>query len=84
MTARSDVETRNGFTPISISRVIAPGASLVCSVEKTMCPVSDALIAISAVSRSRISPTITMFGACRSMARSAEAKVMPTSCRTGT
>ena len=34
-----------------------------CNVLKTICPVRDALIAISAVSRSRISPTITIFGA---------------------
>ena len=66
--ARNDVATRNGFTPRSINRVTAPGASFVCNVEKTICPVIDALIAISAVSKSRISPIITTFGACRSIA----------------
>ena len=63
MIARSEVDTRKGFTPMSMRRVTAPGASLVCRVENTMWPVSEALIAISAVSRSRISPTITILGA---------------------
>ena len=36
ITARSEVDTRNGFTPMSIKRVTAPGASLVCNVENTM------------------------------------------------
>ena len=31
--------TRNGSTPMSIKRVTAEGASLVCSVESTSCPV---------------------------------------------
>ena len=43
-------------------RVTASGASLVCSVEKTTCPVSDASTAICAVSWSRISPTRIMSG----------------------
>ena len=34
---------------------------------------------ISAVSSSRISPTIIMFGSCRRMERRPEAKVMPAS-----
>ena len=54
---------RNGWTPISIKRVIALGASFVCNVLKTKCPVKDACTAISAVSTSRISPTRIMFGA---------------------
>ena len=33
--ARTAAATRNGFTPISIKRVMAPGASLVCSVLNT-------------------------------------------------
>ena len=37
--------------PISVSRVIADGASLVCSVERTRWPVSADSIAIFAVSR---------------------------------
>ena len=43
-------------------RGTAPTASLVCKVERTIWPVSAALIAISAVSASRISPTKIMFG----------------------
>ena len=35
MSARVDEATRNGFTPISIKRVTAPGASFVCRVENT-------------------------------------------------
>ena len=34
--------TRNGGTPRSIRRVIEPGASFVCSVLKTRCPVKEA------------------------------------------
>ena len=48
---------------------------MVCSVENTRWPVSAAVSAISMVSRSRISPTRITFGACRSAARSASAKV---------
>ena len=51
--------------PMFIRRVMVPGASLVCSVESTRWPVSAALMAISAVSKSRISPTRMMFGSCR-------------------
>ena len=82
--ARKEAETRNGLTPMSINLETALGASLVCKVLKTICPVREALIAISAVSRSRISPTITIFGACRNMARKAAVKVIPTSVRTCT
>ena len=45
------------------------------SVESTRWPVSAAVSAISIVSRSRISPTRITFGAWRSAARSASAKV---------
>ncbi len=55
------------------------GASLVCSVESTMWPVSAALTAISAVSKSRISPTMMMSGSCRRKERSAAAKLRPIS-----
>ena len=48
--------------PMFISRLIVLGASLVCSVDSTRWPVSAALTAISAVSKSRISPTRMMFG----------------------
>ena len=70
---------RNGSTPMSIRRGNAPAASFVCRVENTMWPVSEALMAISAVSRSRISPTIIMSGSWRRNALSARAKVMPIS-----
>ena len=53
---------KNVGTPMSFIRVIVLGASLVCSVLKTMCPVSDACTAISAVSRSRISPDQNLVG----------------------
>ena len=42
MIARIDDATRNGFTPMSIRRVTADGASFVCSVLNTMCPVRAA------------------------------------------
>ncbi len=54
---------------MSINRVTAPVESLVCSVLKTWWPVSAARMAISAVSESRISPTITTSGSWRRMAR---------------
>ena len=38
---------RNGSTPMSIMRVMAPAASFVWIVERTRCPVRDALIAMS-------------------------------------
>ncbi len=43
--------------PMFIRRLTVLGASLVCSVDSTRWPVSAALTAISAVSKSRISPT---------------------------
>ena len=67
---------RYGGTPRSASRVMAPAASLVCSVLKTRWPVSAAWIAISAVARSRISPTMMMSGSCRISARRPSAKPM--------
>ena len=63
--------------PISISREIAPGASLVCSVESTRWPVSAASMAICAVSRSRISPTMMMSGSARIIERRPEENVRP-------
>ncbi len=62
---------------MSWSRVTAPGASLVCSVEKTRWPVSAAWMAISAVSRSRISPTMMTSGSWRTMWRRPAAKDRP-------
>jgi hypothetical protein len=64
-------------TPMFIRRVRVEGASLVCSVENTMCPVCAALIAMSAVSRSRISPTMMMSGSWRRKDFSATGKVRP-------
>ena len=58
--------------------VIAPTASLVWTVESTRWPVRLACTAISAVSRSRISPIMMMSGSCRRMLRSARAKLNPT------
>ena len=73
----TEVATRKGSMPMFIRRVIVDGASLVCSVESTRWPVMAALIAISAVSKSRISPTRMMFGSCRRKERSAAAKLRP-------
>ena len=58
-------------------RVIAVGASFVCSVESTRWPVSAASTAICAVSRSRISPTMITSGSARIIERSPVAKVRP-------
>ncbi|OEZ67848.1 hypothetical protein JAB5_51940 [Janthinobacterium sp. HH103] len=51
----------------------AEGASLVCRVDSTRWPVSAAWMAISAVARSRISPTMMMSGSCRISARTPSA-----------
>src|SRR5512137_344096 len=61
--------TRKGSMPMSMSLVTALDASFVCSVEKTRWPVSAAWMAISAVSRSLISPTRMTSGSCRTMER---------------
>ena len=76
-TADTAEPVRNGSTPISFSRVIAPGASFVCIVESTRWPVRAASIEIFAVSLSRISPTITTSGSERRIERSAAANVSP-------
>ena len=55
--------------PRSSRRVIEEGASFVCSVESTRWPVSAACTACSAVSVSRISPTMMMSGSWRSTVR---------------
>ena len=60
---------------MSTSRVTAPNESLVCSVENTRWPVSAAWIAISAVSLSRISPTMMTSGSWRRIERKPLAKV---------
>ncbi|MNC91236.1 hypothetical protein D3C83_74580 [compost metagenome] len=69
---------------MSRRRVTVSAAEFVCSVESTRWPVSAALIAMPPVSRSRISPTMMMFGSCRRNAFSAAAKVIPISVRTST
>ena len=63
--------------PMSTSRIAALGASLVCSVESTRWPVSAASMAMCALSRSRISPTMIMSGSARTIARSPVANVIP-------
>ena len=63
--------------PMFISRLTVLGASLVCSVESTRWPVSAALTAISAVSKSRISPTRMMFGSCRRKRAKRRGEVQP-------
>ena len=50
---------------------------MVCKVESTRWPVRAALMAISAVSKSRISPTRMMLGSCRRKARKEAAKFNP-------
>src|SRR4029450_13671934 len=62
-----------GKTPTMRSMVLL--ASIVCSVESTRWPVSDASSAIEIVSTSRISPTRITLGAWRRAARRARAKV---------
>ena len=62
MISDTEVAIAYGFTPMSMRRVSVFGASLVCSVDSTRWPVCAALIAISAVSRSRISPTMITSG----------------------
>ena len=68
---------RNGSTPMSIRRVTAAAALLVCRVERMVWPVSAACTATWAVSRSRISPTIITSGSWRRNERRAAAKVRP-------
>ena len=67
----------NGATPMFSMRVRVVGASLVCSVDITRWPVIAALIATSAVSKSRISPTRMMLGSWRRKERSEVAKLSP-------
>src|SRR5207247_5029957 len=71
--------TRKGSIPMSMIRLIVLGASLVWSVERTRWPVNAALVAMEAVSRSRISPTMMMLGSWRRNAFSAAENVSPTS-----
>ena len=68
----------SGNVPMMRSTVL--DASMVCSVDITRWPVSAASIAISIVSRSRISPTRITFGACRRAARKARLNVCVSLC----
>ena len=70
---------RKGSTPMSISRAAVIAALFVCRVERTRWPVRAASIATWAVSRSRISPTISASGSERTIERRPEAKVTPAS-----
>src|ERR1017187_9815977 len=63
--------------PMFMRRVMGSGAPLVCSVDNTRCPVSAALRAISAVSKSQTSPPRIMLGSWRRKARRAAAKFRP-------
>ena len=65
---------------LSIMRSTVEAAVLVCSVAKTRWPVSAVSIAVSIVSRSRISPTSTMSGSSRRAARRARAKLSVSRC----
>ena len=56
---------------------MAEGASLVCNVESTRCPVSADSTAMRAVSWSRISPTMITSGSARTIARKPVANVKP-------
>ena len=68
---------RNGSTFISISLETAPGASIVCIVDITKCPVRAAFTASEAVSLSLISPTIITSGSCLTRERRPVANVSP-------
>ena len=59
---------------MSSSRATAPAALLVCSVVSSRWPVSAACTAMSAVSRSRISPTMMTSGSWRRIERRTRAK----------
>ncbi|MNV35941.1 hypothetical protein D3C71_1274020 [compost metagenome] len=58
-------------------RITLSGALLVCRVDITIWPVSEASMAMCAVSLSRISPTMITSGSARKNARMAVAKVSP-------
>jgi len=64
-----------GSSPMSSMRITLSGALLVCRVDITMWPVSEASMAMWAVSLSRISPTMMTSGSARSSARKALANV---------
>ena len=79
---RVRIERSSFFGKTPTMRSIVFAASIVCRVDSTRWPVSDASSAIEIVSTSRISPTRITLGAWRRAARRARAKVwvsVPTS-----
>ncbi|OQA09191.1 MAG: hypothetical protein BWY66_00669 [bacterium ADurb.Bin374] len=78
-TTRIDVVRLNGSMPMFSRRLMVDGASFVWSVEMTRWPVMAALIAMLAVSKSRISPIMMTSGSWRRNERSAAPKSRPMS-----
>ena len=62
---------------MSSKRVMDSGAELVCRVENTKWPVSEASTPMATVSLSRDSPTMMMSGSARRKARITSAKSRP-------
>ena len=77
MTPLIAVESMKGSTPMFSRRRAAEMASGVWTVESTRWPVMAARKAMTAVSESRISPTLTMSGSWRRMERRPLAKLVP-------
>ena len=73
--ALMDGASKNGFVPIDKNLGTVPAASFVCIVDSTKCPVRAACMAISAVSKSRISPTKIISGSWRTIERRPLTKV---------
>ena len=74
MHSRTVAATWNGSSPMSINRVTTPAAEFVWIELNTRWPVSAALIATSAESKSRISPIMITSGSLRRMFRSTVSK----------
>ncbi len=66
-----------GSTPMLRKRPSTSSTLLAWTVVNTRCPVSAELMAICAVSGSRISPTMILSGSCRRIDRRPRAKVSP-------
>ena len=81
-TASTEEATRNGSIPMSINRVKALGGVVGVEGAEDQVAGQAARMAISAVSRSRISPTMMTLGSWRRMWRNPMAKVSPMSPRT--
>src|SRR5690606_1017073 len=75
-TARTVLAIKNGSIPISNKRGKLVAALLVWRVENTKWPVRAAWTPNPAVSASRISPTIIIFGSCLNKALKPLAKVI--------